>query len=164
LDARTTASPDTACRAETPPQAISRQANQPAAMALIPVKPSTRTGTLVSTPLPSPSAPSPLCPFTGYWLVTLDYQRFRVPCAADGRPSSQVRPTREWTLSVRPPAQEGPRERSGRDLRLHLIGNGVHFSPHPGKLPCSRSCPTGSRRRPSLHSFASHSFCSELSC
>ena len=37
-------------------------------------------------------------PFTGYWPVTLDDQRFRDPCAADGRSLSQVRPTREWTL------------------------------------------------------------------
>jgi hypothetical protein len=38
-----------------------------------------------------------LCPFMGYLPVTLGDQRLRDPCAADGRASSQVRPTREWT-------------------------------------------------------------------
>ncbi len=33
----------------------------------------------------------------GYLPVTLGDQRLRDPCAADGRASSQVRPTREWT-------------------------------------------------------------------
>ena len=33
----------------------------------------------------------------GYWVVTLEDQRFRDPSAADGRASSQVKPTREWT-------------------------------------------------------------------
>jgi hypothetical protein len=41
------------------------------------------------------------CPFTGYWPVTRDDQRFRDLCAADGRASSQVRPTREWTRRER---------------------------------------------------------------
>ena len=77
------------------------------------------------------------CPFMGYLPVTLGDQRLRDPCAADGRASSQVRPTREWTPQLG--SQFGcVRGDSWRVIRKSLFFNFPRRASHRNNDPSKR--------------------------
>ena len=82
------------------------------------------------------------CPFTGYWPVTLDDQRFRDPCAADGRPSSQVRPTREWTRAVVDPGSREAHPVEARRARFRCWSEQLYGPRHDREVAMRDREPT----------------------